>query len=68
VLDPANPAACVSTALIAATDLGGYGIAGDPVAAAALPDGSGFAIAHTDVNGQSWLRIADLRCAVPTEP
>jgi len=68
VLDPANPATCVSTALIAATDLGGYGIAADPVAAAALPDGSGFAIAHTDVSGRSWLRIADLGCAVPSQP
>ena len=64
-LDPANPATCVSTSLIAATGLGGYGISSDPVAAAALPDGSGFAIAHTDVYGQAWLRIADLSCAVP---
>src|SRR5262252_4431521 len=65
-LDPANPATCVSTSLIAATGLGGYGVGGDPVAAAALPDGSGFAIAHTDVYGQSWLRMADLSCAVPS--
>lgn len=64
-LDPANPATCDSTSLIAATGLGGYGIAGDPVAAAALPDDR-FAIAHTDVYGQSWLRIADLSCAVPS--
>jgi hypothetical protein len=61
----ADPSSCVSTSPVAATGLDGYGIAGDPVAAAALPDGSGFAIAHSDVYGQTWLRIGDLRCAIP---
>jgi len=67
VLDLAAPASCVTTALIAATGLDGYGIADEPVAAAAFPDGSTFAIAHTDVNGRSWLRVANFGCA-PAPP
>jgi hypothetical protein len=65
VLDLAAPSSCVTTALIAATGLDGYGIANEPVAAAAFPDGNTFAIAHTDVNGRSWLRVADFSCAPP---
>jgi len=65
VLDLAAPASCVTTALIAATGLDGYGIADEPVAAAAFSDGSTFAIAHTDVNGRSWLRVANFSCAPP---
>jgi hypothetical protein len=41
---------------------GGYGIAEEPVAAAAIPASDSFAIAHTDVDGRSWLRVADLAC------
>jgi hypothetical protein len=63
------PAACLGTAAIAATGLGGYGIAQQPVAAAAFPGGDGaFAVAHTDGKGQSWLRVADLSCARVTTP
>ena len=62
-LDLANPASCLSTAPIASTGFSGYGIGQEPVAAAALPDGSGFAIAHTDSDGYSWLNVADLSCA-----
>jgi hypothetical protein len=61
-LDLAAPGACATTALIAATGLGGYGIAEEPVAAAALPASDSFAIAHTDVDGRTWLRVADLAC------
>ena len=61
-LDLAAPASCLGTALIAATGLGGYAIAQQPVAAAAFPDGA-FAVAHTDAGGESWLRIANLGCA-----
>ena len=53
-----------STALIAATGLGGYAIAQQPVAAAAFPDGA-FAVAHTDAGGESWPRIGNLGCAHP---
>ena len=60
-----RPPACLSTAPIAATGLGGYGIAQEPVAAAAFPDGAAFAVAHTDANGCSWLRVANLGCAHP---
>ena len=63
LLDLAAPSACLATAAIAATGLGGYGIAEEPVAAAAFPDAAAFAIAHTDVNGRSWLRVANLGCA-----
>ena len=63
VLDLTAPGSCASTALIADTGLGGYAISNAPVAAAALPDGSGFAIASSDVTGQSWLRMANLGCA-----
>jgi hypothetical protein len=66
-LDLAAPAACLRTALIAATGLAG-GVGVEPVAAAALPGGSTFAIAHTDVGGGTWLRVADLGCAVPSAP
>jgi hypothetical protein len=62
-LDLAAPAGCATTALIAATGLGGYEIAQEPVAAAALPASDSFAIAHTDVDGRAWLRVADLACA-----
>jgi hypothetical protein len=62
-LDLAAPATCLGTAPIAATGLGGYGIAQEPLAAAAIPGSASFAIAHTDVTGRSWLRIADLDCA-----
>jgi len=63
LLDLAAPSPCLATAAIAATGLGGYGIAEEPVAAAAFPDAAAFAIAHTDVNGRSWLRVANLGCA-----
>ena len=63
-VDPAAPATCVRTALIAETGLGGYGIAQQPVAAAAFVGGTTFAVAHTDADGSSWLRIANLGCAV----
>ena len=63
-LDLAAPAACATTALIAATGLGGYEIAQEPVAAAALPASDSFAIAHTDVDGRTWLRVADFACAI----
>jgi hypothetical protein len=59
----AAPSTCQATAPIAHTGLGGYGIAEEPVAAAAFADGASFAIAHTDVNGRSWLRVANLGCA-----
>ena len=62
-LDLAAPLACATAAPIAATGLGGYGIAEEPVAAAAMPAGDAFAIAHTDVDGRTWLRVADLACA-----
>jgi hypothetical protein len=61
-LDLAAPASCLSTALVAATGIGGYAIAQQPVAAAAFPDGA-FAVAHTDAGGASWLRLANLGCA-----
>jgi len=64
-LDLADPATCLSTSPIAETMLPGTGIAAQPVAAAALPDGSAVAIAHTDAQGTTWLRIANLACAVP---
>jgi hypothetical protein len=62
-LDLAAPANCVGTALIAATGLDGYAIPQQPVAAAAFPDAA-FAIAHTDAAGGSWLRLANLGCAL----
>jgi hypothetical protein len=62
-IDLAAPATCLGTSLIAATGLGGYGIAQEPLAAAAIPGSASVAIAHTDVAGRSWLRIADLACA-----
>ena len=62
-LDLAAPAACATAAPIAATGLGGYGIAEEPVAAAAIPASDTFAIAHTDGDGRTWLRVADLACA-----
>jgi hypothetical protein len=65
-LDFARLGSCDSTSLIADTGLGGYTIEDEPVAAAAFPDGHAFAIAHSDVFGQSWLRISDLGCAVPS--
>ena len=64
-LDLAAPASCARTALIASTDFSGDGVAQEPVAAAAFPDGSGFAIAHTDTTGHSWLHVANLSCADP---
>jgi hypothetical protein len=60
-LDIAALPRCQTTPLIAATGLGGYAVAQQPVAAAAFVDGS-FAIAHTDADGQSWLRMANLDC------
>jgi len=63
-LDPADASTCLRTALIAATGLTGYDIAREPVAAAAFPGEAVFAIAHTDTTGASWLRIADLGCAM----
>lgn len=62
-LDVASPAACLGVAPIAATGLGGYGIAQQPVAAAAVSGDGTFAVAHTDGDGASWLRIANLGCA-----
>lgn len=62
-LDLAAPATCLGTSPIAATGLGGYGIAQEPVAAAAIPGTASFAIAHTDVTGRSWLRVGALDCA-----
>jgi hypothetical protein len=62
-IDLAAPSTCRATAPIAATGLTGYGIAEEPLAVAAFPDAATFAIAHTDVNGSSWLRIANLGCA-----
>jgi hypothetical protein len=64
-LDLAAPASCLGTAPIASTTFTGYGVGQEPVAAAAFPDGTGFAIAHTDTDGYSWLNIADLSCATP---
>jgi hypothetical protein len=66
-LDFAKLGTCDTTSLIADTGLGGYTLEDEPVAAAAFPDGHAFAIAHSDVFGQSWLRIGDLGCAVPTD-
>jgi hypothetical protein len=63
-LDLADGKTCAGTALIASPGLGGYGLADEPVAAAALPDGARFAIVHTDAAGGTWLRVADLSCAV----
>jgi hypothetical protein len=60
-LDLAAPKACAAISLVATTDLGGYEIASEPVAAAALPGGDA-AIVHTDVDDRTWLRIADLSC------
>jgi len=62
-LDPTDSSTCLRTALIAATGLTGYDVARAPVAAAAFPGEAVFAIAHTDSAG-SWLRIADLGCAM----
>ena len=62
-LDLAAPATCLTAPPIAATGFGGYGIAQEPVAAAALPGTAAFAVAHTDVTGRSWLRVGDLGCA-----
>jgi len=62
-LDPTDAATCLRTALVAETGLGGYGIASQPVAAAAFPGEAAFAIAHSDSAGGTWLRIADLSCA-----
>jgi len=62
-LDLAAPATCLAAPPIAATGFGGYGIAEEPVAAAAIPGTAAFAVAHTDVTGRSWLRVADLGCA-----
>jgi hypothetical protein len=67
-LDFASPGNCGSTSLIADTGLDGYSVPSAPVVAAGLPGGVGFAIAHSDADGQSWLRIADLSCAVPGVP
>jgi len=66
-LDLAAPAACAGTSLIATTDLGGYELEAQPVAAAALPGGDAVAIVHTDAGDRTWLRIADLRCARPRD-
>ena len=49
---------------MAETGLGGYGIADQPMAAAALADGQGFAVAHSDAQGRTWLRVGDLGCAL----
>lgn len=62
-MDLAAPASCVGTALIAATGIGGTAVPQQPVAAAAFPDGA-FAVAHTDAAGDSWLRVANLGCAI----
>jgi hypothetical protein len=63
-LDPAAPATCLRTARIANLALDGPD-AVDPVAAAVLPTGDAFAVAHTDNGGNTWLTIADLDCASP---
>jgi hypothetical protein len=67
-LDLTAPDTCLSTAPIAATGLGGYGIAQQPVAAAAFPNDGAFAVAHSDGNGQTWLRVADFSCAQARDP
>jgi len=61
-LDVSDPATCATALPIARTGLGGYGIAQAPVAAAALPDGRTFAVAHSDAANRTWLRIADMSC------
>jgi hypothetical protein len=61
-LDVAAPAACATTIPIAQTGLGGYGIAQAPIAAAALPDGRTFAVAHSDAANRTWLRVTDMMC------
>ena len=61
-LDVAAPAACAITRPIAKTGLDGYGIAQAPIAAAAMPDGRYFAVAHSDAANRTWLRVADLLC------
>jgi hypothetical protein len=63
-LDPAALATCVRTEPIAATGLGGYTVATQPVAAAAFPGDGAFATAHTDSTGASWLRVAHLGCTL----
>jgi hypothetical protein len=62
-MDLAAPANCLGTALVATTGLGGAAVSQQPVAAAAFPDGA-FAVAHTDAAGDSWLRVANLGCAI----
>jgi len=61
-LDVSDPATCATALPIAQTGLDGYGIAEAPVAAAALPDGRTFAVAHSDAANRTWLRIADMTC------
>jgi hypothetical protein len=61
-LDVSDPATCATALPIAETGLGGYGIAEVPVAAAALPDGRLFAVAHSDAANRTWLRIVDMSC------
>lgn len=61
-LDLAAPAACATTLAIAETGLGGYGIAQAPIAAAAMPDGRLFAVAHSDAANRTWLRVTDMMC------
>jgi len=57
-------ARCDRKFLVAETGLGGYGIATEPMAATVLADGQGFAVAHSDAQGRTWLRIGDLGCAL----
>jgi hypothetical protein len=64
-LDLAAGRTCASTALVATTDLRGDDVAAAPLAAAAMPDGTAFAIVHTDARDATWLRVADLSCAQP---
>jgi hypothetical protein len=63
-LDVTDPAGCAAAYPIAETGLDGYEIAQDPIAAAALPGQGNFAVAHTDANHQTWLRIGDTLCGL----
>jgi predicted small lipoprotein YifL len=66
-LDLAAAQSCAGTSLVASTELGGYGIAGEPLAATALPGGAAVAVVHDDAAERTWLRIADLRCERPRD-
>jgi hypothetical protein len=60
--DLSDPSSCQSLWQVdPMTGLMGYGVAQDPVAAAALP-GGGFAVAFTDAGGSSSLYVYDTSC------